>query len=83
MLQFLQLIHDFVASHKTARLSVYIFLVVLVREKPRGRVLIAFCLNPFAKGGFLRNSRKYGLGYLRNTFTEGIPPIVPSCNNWT
>ena len=24
--------------------------------------------------GFLRNSRKYGLGSLRKTLTEGIPP---------
>ena len=28
--------------------------------------------------GFLRNSRKYGSGSLRNTPAEGIPPIVPS-----
>ena len=28
--------------------------------------------------GFLRNSLKYGVGYLRKILTEGISPIVPS-----
>ena len=29
-------------------------------------------------GGFHRNLNKYGLGSLRKTLVEGIPPIVPS-----
>ena len=40
----------------------------------------AMALNPsipFSAGGFLRNSRKYGLGSMGKTPTEGIPPVFP------
>ena len=32
---------------------------------------------PVAKRGFLRNSRKYGQGFLRKTPTEGTAPKGP------
>ena len=40
----------------------------------RGRVVSTPSSIPPQTGGFLRNSRKYGLGSLRKTPTEGIPP---------
>ena len=45
-----------------------------VRFKPRSR-LSTYPFGDFRS--FLRSSRKYGLGCLRKTPTEGAPPVVP------